>query len=670
MTALHFLHMRRFNFALQHNPALTTWVVTFISEQRFGKHCAIPALIHCRASGDRPVFQSFSQLPTDKVTLRSRFSNFVDALTSNSLDGYIIPHADAHQSEYMPADQERLAYLTGFTGSAGWALVLNGQGALFVDGRYFEQATNQADQDSFPMVDVTRIAPAKWLEENLKPSMRIGYHPAYLTIAQQRQFKAACKKAGAELVSQSIDLVDLAWMDDGQPERKVGRVWLHDDAIAGETAQDKLGRVSEVLKAKGADAVLLTLTDSIAWALNIRGNDVAHNPVTLAFALLRRNGKPTLWIEGEKLSNSVRDHLSQFVDIQERSEFGPALETYAESKPTILLDPNSCLDSVRVAVERGGAKLIEDRDPVVAMKAQKNVAELEGMRHAHLRDGAAMVKFLCWLDQQPAGSLTEIDAATQLETIRFETAKADNSELMEISFDTISAAGENAALPHYRVMEHHNATIENYSLYLVDSGGQYRDGTTDITRTIVVGSVNDESKQRFTEVLQGHIAVAMARFPSGTTGAQLDTLARLPLWKSGCDFAHGTGHGVGAYLCVHEGPASISKRGHVALEPGMILSNEPGYYKPGAFGIRLENLVIVEGPSTIEGGDAPAMGFETITFCPLDSRAIDIELMSDQELEWLNTYHHDVFEKLAKTDLLTADEIAWLSRATAPLIRR
>lgn len=615
------------------------------------------------------MFQSFSQSPTDKAVLRTRFSDFLDTLKSSTLDGYIIPHADAHQSEYMPANQERLAYLTGFTGSAGWALVLEGQGALFVDGRYFEQATSQADQNAFPMVDVTSIAPAKWLEQNLKPGMRIGYHSAYLTIAQQRQFNAACKKADAELISQTSDLVDLMWADDGRPEPKMGRAWLHDDEIAGETAQAKLERVSEILKAKDADAVLLTLTDSIAWALNIRGDDVAHNPVTLAFALLRQDGKPTLWIESEKLSNSARDHLSQFVDIQERTAFESALETYAQSKPTMLLDPNTCLDSVRVAVERGGAKLIEDRDPVVAMKARKNEAELNGMRRAHLRDGAAMVKFLCWLDQQPAASLTEIDAATQLETIRTDTARADNSELMEISFDTISAAGENAALPHYRVMEHHNATIEDNSLYLVDSGGQYRDGTTDITRTIVVGSVDDESKQRFTEVLQGHIAVAMARFPKGTTGAQLDTLARLPLWKSGCDFAHGTGHGVGAYLCVHEGPASISKRGHVALEPGMVLSNEPGYYKPGAFGIRLENLVIVEEPSPIEGGDMAAMSFETITFCPLDTRAIQIDFMSDRELEWLNDYHHDVFEKLAKTDLLTADEIAWLSRATAPLIR-
>lgn len=615
------------------------------------------------------MFQSFSQSPTDKSTLRIRFSSFLNNLKSEGLDGYIIPHADAHQSEYMPADQERLAYLTGFTGSAGWAVVLNGQGALFVDGRYFEQATSQADQDSFPMVDVTQTAPSKWLEENLKSGMRIGYHSAYLTIAQLRQFKAACEKTDAELVSQSEDLVDLAWRNDGQPERKIGSVWLHDDAIAGETAEEKLTRISQILEAKGADAALLTLTDSIAWTLNIRGNDVAHNPVTLAFALLRKDGKPTLWIESEKLSNAVRDHLSKFVDIQERTQFSPALETYAESKPAILLDPNTCLDSVRVAVERGGATLIEDRDPVIALKARKNAAELDGMRRAHLRDGAAMVKFLCWLDQQPAGSLTEIDAAKQLETIRIETAEADNSELMEISFDTISAAGKNAALPHYRVMEHHNATIEDNSLYLVDSGGQYRDGTTDITRTVVVGAIDEERKQRFTEVLQGHIAVATARFPKGTTGAQLDTLARLPLWKSGCDFAHGTGHGVGAYLCVHEGPASISKRGHVALETGMILSNEPGFYKPGAFGIRLENLVIVDGPTDIEGSDIPTSFFETITFCPLDTRAIEINLMSETELEWLNTYHHDVFEKLAQTDLLTADEIAWLSRATAPLIR-
>lgn len=630
----------------------------------------LPCLPPRIALGDPPVFQSFSQVPTDKTTLRARFARFVESLKDNSLDGYIIPHADAHQSEYMPSDQERLTYLTGFTGSAGWGLVVAGEGALLVDGRYFEQAVTQADQASFPMVDVTSVAPSAWLRGKLKSGMRLGYHSAYLTIAQVRQFKKACDDTGAELVPQSTDLVDLAWMSDGRPEPETGKVWLHDDAIAGETAQEKLARIATVLDDKKADAVLLTLTDSIAWTFNMRGNEVAHNPVTLAFALIRKTGKPTLWIGAEKLSNSVRDKLSEFVDINEYTSFETDLEAYAEGKPAILLDPNSCLDSVRLSVERGGATILEGGDPVVPMKARKNTAELAGMRRAHLRDGAAMVKFLCWLDAQEPGTITEIDAAKKLEEIRRETALADGSELMEISFDTISAAGKNAALPHYRVMEHSNATIADHTLYLTDSGGQYRDGTTDITRTVAIGSIGDESKRRFTQVLQGHIAIATAIFPKGTTGAQLDTLARLPLWKSGCDFAHGTGHGVGAYLCVHEGPANISKRGNVALEPGMILSNEPGYYKPGAFGIRLENLVVVSPPETVEGGDMPVMRLETITFCPLDARAIMIDLMSDAELDWLNTYQHDVFEKLAKTDLLTAAEIGWLSRATAPLLRR
>lgn len=614
------------------------------------------------------MFQSFAQPPIGKELLGDRFARFAKALKDDDLDGYIIPHADAHQSEYLPLDQERLSYLTGFTGSAGWAIVMGDQGHLFVDGRYTEQAAQQIDPDNFSTVDVMTTAPAKWLKTNLKPGQRIGYHAFYLTVSQVRKFEKACNSAGAQLVSCAADPVDQIWQEDGRPLPAIGRIVLQDDAFAGESAADKLLRLSQRLNEEDVDSALLTLTDSIAWTFNIRGNDVAHNPVALAFALLRKHGKPLLWVDGEKLSNSVRDSLSNIVDIEEISNFEASLTRIASAGPTILIDADSCADAVRIALETGGATLIERQDPVIGMKATKNSVELEGMRRAHLRDGAAMVKFLCWLDSQAAGSLTEIDAARQLEDIRRETALADNSQLQEISFDTISAAGENAALPHYRVMEHHNAVIADKSLYLVDSGGQYQDGTTDITRTIAIGSVDAERKQRFTQVLRGHIAIATARFPSGTSGAQLDTLARLSLWLAGCDFAHGTGHGVGVYLNVHEGPARISKAGHVPLEPGMILSNEPGYYKFGHFGIRLENLVIVDEPHPIEGGDAPMMGFETITFCPFDLRAVDVDGLSIQELQWLNDYHHDVFEKLVHTDLLTQEETAWLSRATSPVI--
>lgn len=614
------------------------------------------------------MFQSFAQPPVGKDLLEARFARLAELLNNAGLDGYIIPHADAHQSEYLPANQERLAYLTGFTGSAGWAIIKDGQGHLFVDGRYTEQAAQQLDPENFSSIDVTSTPPSKWLKGNLKPGQKIGYHAFYLTVSQVRKFEAACTLAGAELVACPEDLVDKVWENDGRPAPANGRVVLQADSFAGESAAQKLKRLSDHLIDENVDAALLTLTDSIAWTFNVRGNDVAHNPVALAFALLKADGKPTLWIDGEKLSNSVRDALSDITDVEDISEFTTSLARIADGNPSILIDADSCADAVRIALEGVGAKLVESKDPVVAMKATKNPVELDGMRQAHLRDGAAMVKFLCWIDDQPAGSVTEIDAARKLEEIRRDTALADNSQLQEISFDTISAAGENAALPHYRVMEHHNAVLSDNSLYLVDSGGQYQDGTTDITRTIAIGAADAERRQRFTEVLRGHIAIATARFPAGTSGAQLDTLARLPLWLSGCDFAHGTGHGVGAYLNVHEGPARISKAGHVPLETGMILSNEPGYYKPGHFGIRLENLVIVTAPEAIEGGDEPMMGFETITFCPFDLRAIDADRLSDQELEWLNDYHHEVFEKLVHTDLLTQDETAWLSRATAPLI--
>lgn len=616
------------------------------------------------------MYQSFARPPVEEKLLGSRLARLVKCLKDNGLDGYIVPHADAHQSEYLPADQERLAYLTGFTGSAGWAVIHSGKGMLFVDGRYSEQAAQQIDPEAFSLVDVSATAPAKWLRSNLKPGQRIGYHGFYLTIAQVRKLKKACQAAGADLVSCPVDLVDQSWDEDGRPAPAKGRVFLQDEVFAGDSISEKLQRLSAALGETGADAALLTLTDSIAWAFNIRGNDVAHNPVALAFALLRKDGRPTLWIDGEKLSSAVRSALSDTIDIEEIADFGRSLETFAATRPAILIDPDSCADAVRLALQRGGASLIEGTDPVVPMKARKNPVELEGMRRAHLRDGAAMVRFLCWLDQQQAGSVSEIDAARKLEDIRRETAAADGMELRELSFDTISAAGEHAALPHYRVMEHHNAALTDGSLYLVDSGGQYQDGTTDITRTITIGSIDTERRQRFTQVLRGHIAVATARFPDGTTGAQLDTLARLPLWRSGADFAHGTGHGVGAYLCVHEGPARISKTGHVALEPGMVLSNEPGYYKPGHFGVRLENLLIVEEAAPVEGGDLPVMGFETLTFCPFDTRAVELDLLSDPELEWLNDYHHDVFEKLIQTDLLNPEEIAWLSRATSPLMRK
>lgn len=615
------------------------------------------------------MFQSFAQPPIGKAQLGDRFTRFTKVLKDNGLDGYLISHADAHQSEYLPFDQERLAYLTGFTGSAGWAIVKADHGYLFIDGRYTEQADQQIDSDNFSTINVTTTGPAKWLKTNLCSGQRIGYHAFYMTIAQVRSFKKACDSAGAELVSCTIDPVDQIWNEEGRPAPSKGQIVLQDEAFSGESAEDKLHRLSQHLEEKSVDAALLTLTDSIAWTFNIRGSDVAHNPVPLSFALLRKDQKPLLWVDGEKLSNSVRDALSDIADIEEISEFSDALKGLASLHPSILVDADSCADAVRLALEGGGATLIEGKDPAIAMKANKNAVELDGMRRAHLRDGAAMVKFLCWLDLQPAGSVTEIAAAQQLEDIRRKTALTDGSQLQEISFDTISAAGGNAALPHYRVLEHHNAIIEDNSLYLVDSGGQYQDGTTDITRTIVVGSVDTERKRRFTQVLRGHIGISLARFPSGTSGAQLDTLARLPLWLSGCDFGHGTGHGVGAYLNVHEGPARIAKTGHVPLEPGMVLSNEPGYYKVGHFGIRLENLVIVNEPLPIEGGDVPMMGFETITFCPFDLRAVEVDLLSDQELEWLNDYHHDVFENLVHTDLLTPEETAWLSRATSPMMR-
>ncbi len=585
-------------------------------------------------------------------------------MAAERLTGFIVPHADEHQSEYPPPSAERLAWLTGFTGSAGMAIVLQDEAAIFVDGRYTLQVRTQVDLTVFTPEHLIETPPAKWLAARLHAGDRIGYDPWLLTMAEARRFEAVCSEAGAELVAVAANPLDAVWSD--RPEPPAGAVVLHPEALAGQAVPAKLAALAAILAERKADAAALTQADSIAWTFNIRGADIAHNPVPLAFAIIRRDGRPTLYVEGRKLSNTVRAALEDVADVAAPEQFSRDLAALGAAHARVLVDPSSAAAAVGRALGDGGSVLVEGPDPTLLPKARKNDTELAGSRRAHIRDGAAMVRFLMWLDEAaPAGRVDEIGAVEALARFRAETALQDGSELADISFDTISGAGPNGAIVHYRVTRGTNRRLESGSLFLLDSGAQYRDGTTDITRTVPIGAPTAEMRDRFTRVLEGHIALAAARFPAGTTGAQLDTLARGPLWQAGLDYDHGTGHGVGSFLSVHEGPARIAKTGTVALEPGMILSNEPGYYKTGEYGIRIENLVVVTPPAAIAGGERPMLGFETITLCPIDLRLIDEALLSPPARAWLDAYHARVRSTLAP--LLGTREQAWLEAATRPI---
>jgi Xaa-Pro aminopeptidase len=594
---------------------------------------------------------------------RQRLERLRARLASVGVDGFIVPHADEHQSEYLPASAERLAWLTGFTGSAGVAIVLADRAAIFVDGRYTLQARSEVDAGSFSQEHLTETPPAKWLAANVQPGARVGYDPWLMTVGDVRRYAEACKGAEAELAALAENPLDVIWSD--RPPPPVGAVSLHPVAFAGEAATSKLERLRAILTEKKVDAAVLTQADSIAWIFNIRGTDVAHNPAPLAFALLRTAGKPALFIDGRKLSNTVRAAIADLAEIAEPDGLVAALRMLGREKANVLLDAQTTAEAIRQTVADAGGTVVEGQDPVILPKARKNATELAGARAAHIRDGAAMVRFLAWLDGVPPDTIDEIEAAQKLTAFRAETARRDGSELIDLSFETISGAGPNAAIVHYRVSRATARRLEQDSLYLVDSGAQYRDGTTDVTRTVAIGTPTPEMCERFTRVLKGHIAIATARFPVGATGAQLDSLARIALWQAGLDYDHGTGHGVGSYLSVHEGPARISKLGSAPLEPGMIVSNEPGYYKTGAYGIRIENLVAVSPPAPVPGGDRDMLGFETLTLCPIDRRLIDRALLGPAEIAWIDAYHAKLVPALSR--LLDAEEILWLTAASRPL---
>jgi Xaa-Pro aminopeptidase len=579
-------------------------------------------------------------------------------LKRRGLDGFIVPRADRHQNEYVPPSEERLAWLTGFTGSAGAAVVLTDRAVIFVDGRYILQVRDQVDIAQFGVEHLVENPPDKWLAANLPAGARLGYDPWLHTADNAEKLAKVAAGAGATLVPAESNPIDSVWPD--RPAPPLGRVVIHDLKFAGEEAPQKLGRVQAELAKLKCDALIVSDPHNVAWAFNIRGADVAHTPLPLSFASVPKEGRAAIYIDGRKLSNEVRDYLETLADVREPDAFPDDLKKLGAAKAAVQLDSATASDALARLVADAGGAITRASDPITAMKAVKNTTEIAGARAAQRRDGAAVANFLAWFDREaPGGTLTEIDTVAALETFR-----RDTGLLKELSFPTISGAGPNGAIVHYRVTRATNRRISPGELFLVDSGAQYRDGTTDITRTITVGAPTGEMRTRFTQVLKGHIAIARAVFPDGATGAQLDSFARQFLWSAGLDFDHGTGHGVGSYLSVHEGPARLSRLGTAPLKRGMILSNEPGYYKAGAFGIRIENLVLV-AETKIAGAEKPMNGFETLTFAPIDRRLIDPALMTNDEIAWLDAYHARVAEMLRP--LVSAETRPWLEAATRPL---
>ena len=580
-------------------------------------------------------------------------------LARRSLDGFIVPRQDEFQGEYVAGYAERLRWLTGFAGSWGVAIVLADRAAIFVDGRYTVQVGEEVDTSLFVPHHLIDEPPPDWVGKNLRPGQVLGYDPWLLTPDQVRKYEAACTRAGATLEAADGNPVDAVWTD--RPPRPQGSIEVQPTQFAGRTAAEKLEDIGAALAELEADAVLLTLPNSVAWVFNIRGSDVAYTPSVLAQAIVYRDGAADLFADRVRFADYGLDHVTQVANLREPRSLDAALAALGARKARVLVDPASVPERLRARLEAEGAEVLTGRDPCILPKARKNPVEQEGARNAHRRDGAAMVRFLHWLDVTvPKGRLDEIAVAEKVAEFRGETG-----ELKDLSFTTIAAAGPNAASPHYRVTHRSSRRLERNGLLLIDSGGQYQDGTTDITRTVILGRPTGEMKTRFTLVLKGMIGISRVRFPKGTCGSQIDILARAGLWNAGLDFDHGTGHGVGSYLSVHEGPARINKTDRTPLEPGMILSDEPGYYRPGRYGIRIENLVLVQEPKPVAGGERPMLGFETLTLCPIDRRLIDAKLLAPEELAWLNAYHARVVKEIGP--LLAAKDLRWLRKACAPI---
>ena len=605
------------------------------------------------------MFQSYKDI-SDPSKSKPRVALLRKQLKRRKLDAFLVPRADEYQNEYVPACAERLSWLTGFSGSAGIAIVGIRSAALFVDGRYTLQAPKQVDTRVFDILQMPQNTPQDWIKKHLKKGATIGYDPKLHSIKAIELLKKSADEVGVNLSAQPENLVDSIWKN--RPAAPRAPVFLHPFKYSGLLAAKKISSIQRLLRKSKTNATVLTLPESIAWLLNIRGQDVPHTPLPLCFAILPAKGKPELFIAPGKLTATVRKALTKDVTLRKPELLSGALAALGKSGGKIQLDTLKASQWFADQLIDAGVEIVHATNPCLDLKATKNKIEIAGARIAHKRDGVAVCRFLAWLDANaPSVKLDEIMAAKKLEALRKQTGV-----LKEISFETISGAGANGAIVHYRVSESTNAPLEPGSLYLVDSGAQYLDGTTDITRTIAIGTPTKDMRSHFTLVLKGHIGISAARFPKGTRGVDLDPLARASLWNAGLDFDHGTGHGVGSYLSVHEGPQSISKKSMVTLVPGMILSNEPGYYREGHYGIRIENLELVTPLRKVKGGERSMMSFETLTLAPFDRRLIDVSLLTRDELKWLNAYHARVFKELGHE--LKGKDKAWLKAATEPLV--
>ena len=591
-----------------------------------------------------------------------RLAALRDQLKEDQLDGFVVPLTDEHMSEYVGTYAQRLQWLTGFKGSAGSAVVLPQEAAIFTDGRYTLQVRSQVSADQWSYQSVPETSISAWLKDHAPQGGRIGYDPWLHSRDWVKAATEALKARGASLVAVKANPIDAIWAD--QPDPSPARLLVQTDALAGKSSAEKRHDMAEWLDKQGADVAVLAALDSIAWTFNVRGADVTHTPVALAYALVSSDGTADLFVAGDKVGPDVAQHLGNGVRLHERSAFEGYLKGL--NGKTVAVDPERSVAAIFEALDAAGAKIVSVRDPAVLPKAIKNATEIAGHQAAQVRDGAAIARFLRWVEAEaPTGELDELKASDRLEQFR-----ADTGELRDLSFDSISGSGPNGAIVHYKASPDTNRPLEMNSLYLIDSGGQYADGTTDITRTLAIGEPTAEMRDRFTRVLKGHIALATALFPKGVRGSQLDSFARRPLWEAGLDYAHGTGHGVGAFLAVHEGPQRIAPvgsgqgGGDEPLQAGMILSNEPGYYKTGEYGIRIENLVLVVDKE-VTGAEKPMLGFETLTFAPIERRLIVKDMLSAKELAWVDGYHAEVVAKIAPG--LDAEGRAWLEAACASL---
>ncbi|WP_300389859.1 aminopeptidase P family protein [Henriciella sp.] len=589
---------------------------------------------------------------------RQNLPRLRDAMKAQGLDGFYVPHEDEYQNEYLPACNDRLAWATGFTGSAGAAMVFQDKAVIFADGRYTLQVRDQTDPDLIEVQGLPDPGPFGWLARQSLKDKTVGYDPKLMTPNDLATLEESAKKAGVALKAVETNPIDAAW--DDRPAEPMAKVVPQAVQYAGEDAGKKRAKIADALKEDGAEAAVITSPASVAWAFNIRGGDVACSPLPLSRAILKDDGSADLFLDPQKSSDALREHLGNQVRLRPMEDLEPAL---GELKgKTVSLDPALASAWFFRELEAAGAEITRKRDPVLLPKACKNDTEIAGTEAAHVRDGAALTRFLHWLaTEAQSGTVTEIDAALKLESFR-----EDLGDLNDLSFETISGAGPHGALPHYRVSSASNLKLERGTLYLVDSGGQYLDGTTDVTRTVPIGEPSADMKRHYTLVLKGHIALADVRFPEGTTGTHLDTLARHPLWQAGLDYDHGTGHGVGVYLGVHEGPQRIAKPWNsVPLSPGMIVSNEPGFYREGQYGIRIENLQYVTPPESIPGGERKMLGFRNLTWAPLSRDLIDLDLLSPAEHEWVNCYHAEVLEKIGP--LVDGEAGDWLKEQCQPL---